>query len=363
MATRLEGDLNRTRLSVLLGAQIEPSIFTLPDPYRVIIDLPNVLFHAEDQTGHPARGLVSTYRYGLIAPGRSRIVIDTPGPVAVDSMKQSRTSDGIRLDIDLVATSRDAFVKAATRQRAEVEVPPKPDAPTADAGDKRPVIVIDPGHGGIDMGAHGQDGEQEKKVVLDFGLALRAKLDATGRYRVVMTRDDDRFIALADRVRVAREAGAQLFVSIHADSISDPFGVRGATVYTLSDRASDAEAEKLAEKENRADVIAGVDLTSEPDEVAGILIDLARRETKAFSARFAQNLVISVKGAVRLNKNPNRSAGFMVLKAPDVPSVLLELGYMSNRDDLKLLTSEEWRNTASGAMVAAVDRFFGYQKE
>jgi N-acetylmuramoyl-L-alanine amidase len=160
-------------------------------------------------------------------------------------------------------------------------------------------------------------------------------------------------------VQIAREAGADLFISVHADSIaSDPFGVRGATVYTLSEKASDAEAARLAEKENRADIIAGVDLAAATDEVADILIDLARRETKAFSTRFAITLVGSVKKAMRLNKNPMRSASFVVLKAPDVPSVLLELGYMTSRDDLKLLMSGEWRENVAEAMVKAIDGYF-----
>jgi N-acetylmuramoyl-L-alanine amidase len=149
-------------------------------------------------------------------------------------------------------------------------------------------------------------------------------------------------------------------MSIHADSLARPDdGVRGATVYTLSDRASDREAAELAEKENRADLIAGVDLTEEPDDVAGILIDLTRRETRVFSARFARDIVSDVRGVIKLNRNPLRSAGFRVLKAPDVPSVLMELGYMSNSQDLKLMLSDSWRQKAVSALVEAIDGFFG----
>jgi N-acetylmuramoyl-L-alanine amidase len=234
---------------------------------------------------------------------------------------------------------------------------------SADNQDARPLIVIDPGHGGIDPGAHGAGGIKEKNVVLDFAKVLDEKLLATGRYRVMMTRDDDTYVSLDDRVKFARDHQARLFISIHADSLSWPYhddaSIRGATVYTLSADASDAEAARLAEQENRSDIIAGVDLTREPDAVAGILIDLARRETHVFSMRLARELVHDASDVMRLNKRPLRSAGFVVLKAPDVPSVLVELGYMSNKDDLAHLTSPAWRDKASAAMARAVDEFFG----
>jgi N-acetylmuramoyl-L-alanine amidase len=175
-----------------------------------------------------------------------------------------------------------------------------------------------------------------------------------------MTRNDDSFVALAERVRIARENKAALFISIHADALPRrDADTRGATVYTVSDQASDAEAARLADSENRADVIAGVDLSDEPDEVADILIDLAHRETKTFSAQFARTVVGELKGAVRLHKHPLRGAGFKVLKAPDVPSVLIELGYVSSPRDLKLMTSDGWRKRATAAIAQAVNAFFG----
>jgi N-acetylmuramoyl-L-alanine amidase len=177
-----------------------------------------------------------------------------------------------------------------------------------------------------------------------------------------LTRDDDTYITLAGRIEFARANRASLFVSVHADTLHDPFGVRGATIYTLSDKASDAESARYAEKENKADAIAGVDLTAEPGDVADILVDLTRRETKSFSNRFAKALIDEFQSAATLNKNPHRSAGFMVLTAPDIPSILLELGYLSNRDDLKLLTSDDWRNRTTDAVLAAVDAFFAQRK-
>jgi len=225
--------------------------------------------------------------------------------------------------------------------------------------DPRPIIVIDPGHGGIDTGTHAPNGEAEKTLVLDFGLMLRDKIEKTGKYRVVMTRSDDTFVPLAERVRLARARHAQLFISIHCDTLARKEGeAQGATVYTLSDQASDAEAARLADEENRADVIAGVDLSAEPDQIADILIDLAQRETKGFSAQFAHALVAELKTTSRLHKHPMKSAGFRVLKAPDVPSVLIELGFVSNSEDLKLLTSEAWRARASESIAHAIETYF-----
>jgi N-acetylmuramoyl-L-alanine amidase len=242
--------------------------------------------------------------------------------------------------------------------RAAVAQKP-PEAVAKTSGDPRPLIVIDPGHGGIDTGTKAATGENEKNVVLEFALLLRERIEKSGKYRVAMTRSDDTFIPLTERVRFARALNASLFVSIHADSIPRSEGqAEGATVYTLSENASDAEAARLAEAENKADVIAGVDLTAEPNDIADILIDLAQRETKTFSMQFARTLANGLKSAARMHKHPLKSAGFMVLKAPDVPSVLVELGYMSTKDDLKQLMSQPWREHTADAVAQAIDTFF-----
>src|SRR5262249_3592814 len=202
--------------------------------------------------------------------------------------------------------------------------------------------------------------ENEKDIVLAFALELRDKLEKSGKYQVAMTRSDDRFVPLAERVRMARAQNAALFISIHADALAKNEGdARGAAIYTLSETASDSESGRLAEAENRADVIAGVDLSAEPDEVADILIDLAQRETKHFSVHFAKTLLSELKTTARMHKHPMKSAGFRVLKAPDVPSVLVELGYVTSRQDLKLLTSDSWRTKATDSIVQAVHTFFG----
>jgi N-acetylmuramoyl-L-alanine amidase len=294
--------------------------------------------------------------------GGSRLVIDLARPARIDKafVLDAANEQPARLVLDLAATDRETFMRAIALEnrvpetrKTERQTDGKPGA------DPRPLVVIDPGHGGIDNGTRAASGEQEKTIVLEFSLMLRDKIEKTGKYRVVMTRTDDSFVALADRVELARARQASLFISIHADALRRGEGdAQGATVYTLSERASDAAAARFAEAENRADVIAGLDLSSEPSDVAGILIDLAKRETKTFSLQFARTMVGELKNAVRLHQNPIRSARFVVLRAPDVPSVLVELGFVSNKADLQSLVSAEWRGRGADAIVQAVHTFF-----
>jgi N-acetylmuramoyl-L-alanine amidase len=363
---RLGGDAGRTRLVVDLSRPIEIAAFTLADPYRVVVDLPQVTFQLPARTGENGRGLIKAFRYGLVMQGGSRIVIDATGPVRVDKAFVLEAVDGqpARLVLDLVSIDRASFLRnlavenRPAREAKKIEKIER--EPVKRNSDGRPLIVLDPGHGGPDTGTIAQSGEMEKAIVLEFAQALQERLEKTGKYRVLMTRTDDTFVPLRDRVRFARHEGAALFVSIHADALAarGEADVRGATVYTLSETATDSEAAKLADDENKADLIAGVDLSSEPEEVADILIDLTQRETKNFSAHFARTVVAELKTAAKLHKQPLKSAGFKVLKAPDVPSVLIELGYISNKQDLKLMTSEAWRTRTSEAVAQAVNAFF-----
>lgn len=360
---RIGGDDKQTRFVVDLNRKIDLVAFTLANPYRVVVDLPQTTFTLPAKAGEQARGLVKAFRYGLIMQGGSRIVLDTKGPVRLEKAFVLDAAEGqpARLVLDLIATDRTSFMRnIALENRPAHSTSIKPsEAPPKVDGDVRPLIVLDPGHGGIDNGTKGSGGELEKDVVLAFTQTLREKLESSGKYRVAMTRSDDTFIPLAERVRFARSRNAGLFISVHADALPRREGqAEGATVYTLSENASDAEAARLAEAENKADVIAGVDLTTEPDDVANILVDLAQRETKTFSMQFARTLVGELKAAARLHKHPLKSAGFKVLLAPDVPSVLLELGYMSTKDDLKQLTSAAWRARTAQALAQAVDSFF-----
>jgi N-acetylmuramoyl-L-alanine amidase len=372
---RLAGDNRQTRFILDLDKPVQFRAFALADPYRVVIDLPQVNFQLPDGVGATGRGLVKAFRYGVVMPGGSRIVFDLTGParIAKSYVLEAANGQPSRLVLELEQVDRTAFVQSlAPESRPELrpaiteanavaarpESPPVP--PTApQTADKRPVIVIDPGHGGDDNGTQAGGADvMEKNLVLTFGLALRDRLEKSGKDRGVMTRTDDTFIALADRVKVARSERAALFVSIHADALPRGEGdAQGATIYTLSDKASDSEAERLADVENKSDAIGGVSLADEPTEVADILIDLVQRETKTFSNRFARILMGEMKNTVRMHKHPLKSAGFRVLKAPDVPSVLVELGYVSNKGDLEHLVSENWRNRTVGSIAQAIDTF------
>jgi len=306
----------------------------------------------------PLAGVVNSFRFGKFAPGKSRIVIDLAEPARVARAVVEADKDGAaHLILDLARVDRAAFL-ADARQSASFEPAALPAIPVAAAPPGKPVVVLDAGHGGLDDGAHSPGGALEKDIVLEFVHALAARLEKTGHYKIVMTRDSDVFVPLADRVKIAQDAGASLFISIHADMLAEEPQVSGATVYTVSDQASDPAAAKVAEKENQSDAAAGVVGREDNSEVADILFDLTRRETRAYSHVFARTLVDYFKDAGRLNKNARRSAGFRVLKASDVPSVLLELGYLSSARDAQNLASVEWREKIAGAVAGAVDRFF-----
>ncbi|UZE52178.1 N-acetylmuramoyl-L-alanine amidase [Rhodopseudomonas sp. P2A-2r] len=364
---RIAGDDKQTRFILDLDKKIPIRAFALADPYRVVVDLPQVTFRLDSGAGTAARGLIKAFRYGLVMPGGSRIVFDLNGPAKIKSAYALDPANGqpARLVVELESVDRATFDQAlAADGRSELRpaiettaVVTRAAAPNS-APDTRPVVVIDPGHGGIDNGTQAGT-ETEKSLVLSFGLALRDRIEKAGKYRVVMTRTDDTFIPLNDRVKIGRNQSAALFVSIHADALPRGEGdAQGATIYTLSDRASDAEAERLADSENKADAIGGVNLTEEPTDVADILIDLAQRETRTFSNHLARLLVGEMKNTARMHKHPLKSAGFRVLKAPDVPSVLIELGYVSNKADLQQLVSESWRSKTVGAIAQAIDAFF-----
>ncbi len=358
---RVAGDEMRTRFVLDIDRPVSFHVFVLPDPYRIIVDLPQIDFHLPSGIGQTGRGLVTAYRFGLLAVGKSRIVLDADNPILIDKSFVLPPQDGQpgRLVIDLIRTDRETFLQRLSAAQPVVPTPsPRPTpVPEMRRPTDKPVIVIDPGHGGVDSGAVARNGAQEKKLVLAFAKALAERLIASGRYTPVLTRSQDVFIPLRGRVRFARDHGASLFISIHADSFRVS-SVRGTTVYTVSEEASDAEAAALAKTENKSDIIAGLDLRDETNEVTGILIDLAQRETKNFSVKFAENLVAAMRGNIDLNRNPHRFAGFRVLKAPDVPSVLVELGFLSNRTDVRNLSSRSWRNKVSAAMVKAIDSFF-----
>ena len=356
---RIAGDEIRTRVVIEFEQKPEFSFHLLATPHRVVVDLPETVFGFEE-TAASARGLLSDVRYGAMAPGRSRMVFTSIGPVKVimADVMESKSDGTYRLVLDLAATSNEEFASLIGLQSWDsVDAQPDDGAALNPAvGNGRFTVALDPGHGGIDTGAKGKGGAFEKDITLAMARELRSMLESDTDIEVILTRDDDSFVSLSERVRRAREHAADMFVSIHADSIRAK-GVRGATVYTLSEKASDQLSLQLATQENRSDLIAGLSLEDEQDTVADILIDLTRRETQVFSDSLAAAVIGAFNGSVKLINNPHRSAGFRVLRAPEVPSVLVELGYLSNPEDEKLLTDPKWRKRTAELLVRAVKAY------
>jgi N-acetylmuramoyl-L-alanine amidase len=355
--TDLSADGTSTRLTFTLSAPVPGTVAVLDRPDRIVVDLPEVNFQIPVEDGRKARGLVKSVRYGMVAPGRSRVVVELAGPALPGPLTNETILGGaaVNMSLELKRADREQFAKVAASQRKE-QVTGTVSSPVM-GGDDRPVVVLDPGHGGIDTGAIGLTDTIEKDVVLSFAKTLKTKLERTGQVRVVLTRADDTFVSLADRVEIARAHGAALFVSIHADTLTHGPEVRGLTVYTNSERPSDSEAARVAESENQADALAGVESHQETEDVAGILGDLTLRETRTYSHLFAKTLVGRMAEAAKLNKNPHRSARFLVLRAPDVPSVLVELGYLSSKTDVDLLRQDSWREKAAETVSSAVTAF------
>jgi N-acetylmuramoyl-L-alanine amidase len=356
-----------TRVVIDLNRRVNFRHLTLPDPPRLAIDLPEVAWDVPRINGRRAVGLVNGLRFGRFRPGVSRIVLDVAGPFEVRRVFElpPGNGQGHRIVTDLIAqpavdTSTNGVAPppapAAPREAALVVVPPPPkQRPPAPV---RRILVIDPGHGGIDPGAIGSGGAYEKDIVLAMALELRRQLEATGRYRVIMTREADRIVRLRDRLQVARQSEGELFLSLHADSLVRAPEVRGASVYTLSEQASNEEAARLASNENRADILAGIDLSDQEDLVTEILIDLAQREANNKSIRLAELFVTELKSVSKMARQRRSQAGFVVLKSPDMPSVLVELGYLSNADDERALRDPDHLAGLATAMVRAIDRYF-----
>jgi len=359
----------RTRVVVEFSSQPRYRVFALANPDRLVVDLSEVDWTAVEGRPPVDRGIVEAIRFGLFSPGTSRMVLDLREPAKVDSLFfiPPREGYGFRMVLDLAVTDRASFVRQVDRAVKESDPPLPPLAAlgpglVAPKTDGRNVVVIDPGHGGVDPGAISPSGRMEKDLTLAYAKQLRDVLQKSGRYRVVLTREDDRFVPLRDRYRIAEQAGAELFVSLHANTHPSAT-IRGASVFTLSESASDSEAAALAAKENKADVLGGLDLSDQPEVVSQILIDLAQRETKNLSKSFANDLVdrLGEEKITRLN-HTHRFAGFAVLKSPIVPSVLVEIGYLSNPGEERALFSADHRGRVVEALQQAIDGFFQVQQ-
>lgn len=410
---------DKTRVVVELSEISRFRVFVLADPWRLVVDLPTFEWQV-GKVSNPKTSSIATLRQGPLEPGISRLVLDLKEPVMISDAFLLRRNEGKpdRLVIDFTRTTEAAWqkdggrtfglletgqpvakaapdLKRAAPEPAEPEVtmaaaPPAPPVPPpspaheaslqqaaasgmalpgkkplADAppppplsGERKPLIVIDPGHGGVDPGAIGANGIFEKHVALSMAKDLKKLLEGTGRYDVKLTRENDVYLRLYQRVDFARTNNADLFISLHADSIGKS-DVRGASFYTLSEKASDDQTARLAERENKADIIAGTDLSHEDAQVANILIDLAMRDTMNQSKFFANTIADKMNDhSVRLLQSPHRYAGFAVLKAPDVPSVLIELGFMSNKNEAQMLASPEYRAKIARALAASIDSYF-----
>ncbi len=381
----------KTRIVIEVSRKTDFRVFLLHNPERLVIDLPAFHWRA-NLPATSKESLVGAIRNGVLQPGISRIVVDLKDDVDLKSAfflpAGPNISDRVVIDIARgnggYDPSKDRMFGNLSAQGghgiggqgagqgtqpipAHVLTPPAkpypsetaaPPPPQPSSKGPKPIIVIDAGHGGDDPGAVAHNGSKEKTVTLAAAQELKKQLEATGRYRVHLTRSTDTFIKLQDRVKIGRKKEADLFISLHADSIDKP-GVSGASIYTLSNTASDAQTEKLAARENQADLIAGVDLSHEDKQVANILIDLAMRDTMNQAKFFANTVVKQANNkGINLLEKPHRYAGFAVLKAPDVPSVLIEMGFMSNRKESSQLASPDYRRKLAGAIVSGIDAYF-----
>jgi N-acetylmuramoyl-L-alanine amidase len=379
---RIGADKAKTRFVIDISDDIKFSVHTLSNPYRVVIDLPKISWRLP---GNVARrnppgstGIINHFRYGHFQAGLSRVVLDLDAPAEVRAAFLLPPVEGkrYRLVLDLIATSRKNYLTSLRRTTKMSNKPAEnsygaalsgilPPGRKPEHGDlgraiktavKKPVIIIDPGHGGIDPGS--TSGRIfEKHITLAIAKVIQNHLNSLGRYKVRLTRGDDSFIPLRKRIAIARARKADLFISLHADAIKNR-AIRGLSVYTLSEKASDKEAADLAEKENKVDLIAGIDLSTKSKEVTNILIDLAQRDAMNNSSRFAAGLVTHIRKFTKTLSNTHRFAGFAVLKAPDVPSILIEMGFLSNRADEKALLNPRYRAHLARSIGNAIDDYF-----
>ena len=365
MDVRVSATPERARLVIDLAGKTEFALVSLSEPDRLAIDVRAATFSVPEPSGKPAgEGIIAEFLVEQVAPDRVRTTLTLSAPAQVQQAYVLDPFEGqpARLVVDVIPATPEEFAANVAKDLAASGSGPPPASPTPAGGSElpiatRPLVVIDPGHGGIDSGAETADGIKEKDIVLAFALRLQELLVASGRFDVALTREDDTFLRLEERVALARTNKADLFISVHADSFQQA-EIRGASVYTRDENATDVLDKVLADNENKTDVIAGFAMPQMAPEVVDILLDLMRREMRHQSFMAAQAIVHQLQPSVELRRFPVRQADFFVLQAPDVPSVLLELGFLSNADDMANLLQGEWQDRTADALARGVSAYF-----
>lgn len=360
----------RARLIIDLGAKTEFALVSLDEPARLAIDVRAGQIRIEEPVAPAGEGLIDAFTLEQAAPDRVRttLVLDSPAQVQQAYVLDAFADQPARLVVDIIPATPEIFAENVARDLAasqngqagaDPSEPTTAEAPIVQPGpvETRPLVVIDPGHGGIDSGAEASNGIKEKDIVLAFSKRLQEILVDSGKFEVALTREDDSFLRLEERVQLARRNKADLLISIHADSFQQP-EVRGASIYTRDENATDTLDAVLAEQENKADIIAGFAAPQMAPQVVDILVDLMRREMRVQSFMAARSIVDALEPSVQLRRFPVRQADFFVLQAPDVPSILVELGFLSNLDDIANLTEGNWQDRTAEAIARGLTAYF-----
>lgn len=364
---RVSTTTERARLVLDLSATTEFALVSLDEPQRLAIDVRASNVSVSQPSPPAGEGLIASYAIEQAAPDRVRTTLTLSGPAQVQQayILDPFEDQPARLVVDIIPATAEVFAENVARDLAAsqaVQQAAVPQAPTEPGGsniatETRPLVVIDPGHGGIDSGAETASGVKEKDIVLAFSLRLQEILVESGRFDVALTRESDIFLRLEERVALARANKADMFISIHADSFQQP-EIRGASVYTRDENATDVLDKVLADQENKTDIIAGFAVPQMAPQVVDILVDLMRREMRVQSFMAAQAIVHQLEPSVQLRRFPVRQADFFVLQAPDVPSVLVELGFLSNAGDIENLMQSDWRDRTAEAIARGISTYF-----
>lgn len=364
---RVINNAERARLILDLSGETEFAIVSLDAPDRIAVDVRVANTKSDGLVQSAGEGILSEFQVLMADEGRGRTMLFLSEPAQVQQayLLEAFDNQPARLIVDLIPDNKERFALrvaedlAASRVNDDSQQVEESTAPGASNVEihARPLIVIDPGHGGADGGANSPNGTKEKDIVLAFAKELQRLLVSADRFDVALTRDGDTFLKLDERVDIARRNSADLFVSIHADSFDDPT-IRGASIYTRDERATDVLDKVLADNENKADIVHGFALPNSSSQVVDVLVDLMRREMRRQSYIAAREMVAHLDPSIKLRRFPIRQADFFVLQAPDVPSILVELGFLSNGDDVANLSNGKWRDRTAEALARGVAAYF-----